>query len=344
VGLPIRDLVQPKAVLWTDLAGKSLAVDGYNALYQFLATIRQADGRLFTDGEGRVTSHLIGTLYRTSSLLSQGVLPVWVFDGKPPALKSATLSARFRAKERAETEWKEALEAGDLERAKQKAGATSRLTRPMVDEVRSLLGTLGVPTLAAPSEGEAEASFLARQNRVWGVASEDYDSLLFGAPRLVRGLAARGGRGSAPAAQLIDREELLAQLGVSGDELILIGLLIGSDFNDGAKGFGPKRALKLAQRHLGMEASLREAELDPIELAPVVELFRNPEVADLAVPPFGPVQVDEARRLLVDGHGFSQDRVDGALSRAQQRPPPRSLAPPPPPGRQTFLDAFGAPP
>ena len=326
---------------WSELAGKTLAVDGYNALYQFLATIRQADGQLFTDASGAVTSHLMGALYRTTSLLGEGVLPVWVFDGKPPELKAATLSARFRAKARAETEWKEALAAGDLVTAKRKAAATSRLTRPMVEEVRQLLEALGVPTIPAPSEGESEAAFLAAQHRVWGVASEDYDSLLFGAPRLVRGLAARGSRGNTPAAQLIDRAELLGNLGLSDDELILVGVLIGTDFNEGAAGIGPKRALKLAQRHRGMEASLREAGLDPVELAPVLELFRHPEVADVPVPPYGPIRAEEVRRLLVEGHGFSPARVDAALTRAQHRPPPKEL--PPPPGRQTSLETFGVP-
>jgi len=192
--------------------------------------------------------------------------------------------------------------------------------------------------VAAPSEGEAQAAHLAAQGRVWGVASEDYDSLLFGAPRLVRGLAARGQRGSAPAAQLIDRTELLESLDLSGEELILVGLLIGTDFNDGAAGIGPKRALKLAQRHLGVEASLREAKLDPEALAPVLELFRHPEVADVAVPAFGPIRADVVHRLLVEAHGFSADRVDAALTRAQRRPPPKPD--PPPLGRQTVLETF----
>lgn len=339
MGLPLRDLVTPRSVPWSELAGRTLAVDGYNALYQFLATIRQADGALFTDAAGAVTSHLMGTLYRTTSLLSEGVLPVWVFDGRPPELKMATLRARFRAKERAEAGWKEALAAGDLEEARRQAARTSRLTPPMVEEVRRLLDALGVPSIAAPSEGEAEAAFLAAGGRAWGVASEDYDSLLFGAPRLVRGLAARGSRGNAPAAQLIDRAELLEDLGIDGEELILIGLLIGTDFNDGAKGIGPKRALKLAQRHLGTDAALREAGLDPVELAPVLELFRTPAVTDVPVPPFGPIRADDLRGLLVDGHGFARERVDAAIARAQRRPPPRTESPPPA-GRQTRLELF----
>lgn len=340
MGLPFRDLVQPTELGWEALAGRTLAVDGYNAIYQFLATIRQADGRPFSDANGQVTSHLMGVLYRTTSLLASGVRPVWVFDGRPPDLKAATLRARFQAKQKAETEWQAALERGDLETARKRAAATSRLTRPMADEARTLLDALGVPAIQAPSEGEAQASAMAARGQVWAAASEDYDSLLFGAPRLVRGLAARGQRGHAPGAQVIDREALLHTLGIDGEELILIGVLVGTDFNEGAKGYGPKRALRLAQEHLGWAAALRKAGLDPAELEPVAELFRHPEVSD--VPPFGFHPPDEAAvvRLLVDGHGFNSERVLGALHRTARAP---AAAPTPVvKGRQAMLDSFAS--
>lgn len=340
MGLPIRDIVRPREVAWSELNGRSLAVDGYNALYQFLATIRQADGQLFTDASGQVTSHLMGALYRTTSLIGQGVRPVWVLDGKPAALKAATLSARYRVKERAETEWKEALAAGDLEKARRKAAATSHLTRPMVEEVEALLGALGVPCLRAPSEGEAQAAYLAAHEAVWGVASEDYDSLLFGAPRLVRGLSAKPRRAgdTGAAAQLIDRSELLRELGISGEELIDLGLLIGTDFNDGARGYGPKRALKLLQRHLGFEETMRVAGLDPVAETPARELFVHPDVEPHPLPPPGPIRPDDVARLLVEGHGFDEARVRAAVQRAM-RPPPAPVFTPP--GRQRALEAFG---
>src|SRR5271170_675417 len=191
VGLPLRDLVEAQELPWDALAGRTLAVDGYNAIYQFLATIRQRDGQLFTDPQGRVTSHLMGVFYRTTSLLGEGVLPVWVFDGKPPDRKAGTIRQRVAAKERAEAQYQQALAEGDLETARRKAAQTSRLTRPMVEEITTLLTTLGVPTVQAPSEGEAQAAVMAARGLVWAAASEDYDSLLFGTPRLVRGLAAR---------------------------------------------------------------------------------------------------------------------------------------------------------
>jgi flap endonuclease-1 len=340
VGLPFKDIVHPEEVPWRELSGHTVAVDGYNALYQFLATIRQADGQLFTDRSGQVTSHLMGLTYRTTSLLAEGVRPVWVFDGPPPALKSGTLSGRFRAKEKAEVAWQEALAAGDLATARRKAAATSRLTREMVDEAVRVLDALGVPSVRAPSEGEAQAAAMARRGQVWASASEDYDSLLFGAPRLVRGLAARGHRGQDLAAQIIDRAALLAELGIDEEELILVGVLVGSDYNEGAAGYGPKRALKLAQAHLGWEASLQRAGLEPAEMEPVRELFRHPEVAEVADPVFRAPDREALTRLLVDGHGFSDERVSGALRRVR----PLAAAPPPPPvprGRQASLDGFG---
>jgi flap endonuclease-1 len=333
--------VSPQQLPWDAIAGKVLAVDGYNAVYQFLATIRQADGQLFSDAEGRPTSHLMGVFYRTTALLCSGVKPVWVFDGKPPDLKAGTLRTRMEAKERAESEWKEALEKGDLDRARRKAAATSRLTRSMVEEVRQLLDALGVPSVQAPSEGEAQAAYMAAKHQVWAAASEDYDSLLFGAPKLVRGLAARQNRSTRSEAQIIDRDDLLARLGLSSDELILIGLVVGTDFNEGARGFGPKRALKLVQKHLGWDETLRAASLDPAEVNPVADLFRHPQVADVPLPTFRPFDERAVSAILVERHAFSQDRVLDALRRTVRRTArePTEMSK----GRQTALDTFGEP-
>jgi flap endonuclease-1 len=343
VGLPLKDLVTAQELPWDALAGRMLAVDGYNAIYQFLASLRQGDGQLFSDADGRVTSHLMGAFYRTTSLLQQGVLPVWVFDGKPPERKAGTIRQRIAAKERAETEYQAALAAGDLETARRKAAQTSRLTRPMVDELHELLTALGVPTVQAPGEGEAEAAVLAAQGSVWASASEDYDTLLFGAPRLVRGLAARGRKGTTPGAQLIDREELLATLGISGEELIMIGVIVGSDFNEGATGYGPKKALKVVQEHLGFAATMTKVGLDPQEADEVAEIFRHPLAAPAGPIAFGPVDEEAVRRILVDGHGFSEDRVRAAVARARQRPPAAS-SPVEARGHQTLLETFGGSP
>ncbi|MGC2205757.1 MAG: flap structure-specific endonuclease [Thermoplasmata archaeon] len=343
VGLPLKDLVAAQELPWDALAGRTLAVDGFNAAYQFLATIRQKDGQLFSDPEGRVTSHLMGAFYRTTSLLQQGVLPVWVFDGKPPERKAGTIRQRIVAKEKAESQYQEALAAGDLETARRKAAQTSRLTRPMVEELTQLLGGMGVPTVQAPGEGEAQAAVMSAKGTVWASASEDYDTLLFGAPRLVRGLAARGRSGSTPGAQFVDRTELLARLGIDGDELIAVGVIIGTDFNDGAAGYGPKKALKVVQEHLGFRATMEKVGLEPTEAEEVAEIFRHPLATEVVPLAFGPVDEDAVCRILVDGHGFSEERVRSAVARARQRPP-AVATPSEARGHQTLLETFGGPP
>jgi len=340
VGLPLRVLVTAQELPWDALAGRTLAVDGFNAVYQLLATIRQRDGQLFSDAEGRVTSHLMGTFYRTTSLLEQGVLPVWVFDGKPPERKAGTIRRRIEAKEKAEDAWQQALAAGDLETARRKAAQTSRLTPAMVEELHALLRGLGVPVVQAPGEGEAQAAALAARGATWAAASEDYDSLLFGAPRLVRGLAARARSGAAPGAQLIDRADVLASLGIDGDELITLGIVIGTDFNEGAAGFGPKKALKLVQQHLGFEKTIEAAGLAVDEARAVAEIFRSPNVAEPQSLAFGPVDEGGLRRLLVETHGFSESRFRAAVARARSRPRP-ATSPEEDRGHQTLLETFG---
>ncbi|HYA54333.1 MAG TPA: flap structure-specific endonuclease [Thermoplasmata archaeon] len=340
MGLPLREIVSAQELPWEALAGRTLAVDGYNAVYQFLATMRQRDGQLFCDAEGRVTSHLMGVFYRTTALLHEGVLPIWVFDGKPPERKVGTIRQRIAAKEKAEGEWQQALAAGDLETARKKAAQTSRLTRPMVEELRQLLAALGVPSVQAPSEGEAQASVMAARGAVWATASEDYDTLLFGAPRLVRGLAARARGGSAPGAQLVDRAELLSSLGISDEELILLGIVVGTDFNDGVRGYGPKKALKLVQEHLGFRATVEKVGLDPTEAEEVADIFRHPLSEEPTALAFGPVDEAAVATLLVDQHGFSDERVRAAIARARQRPR-TSASPQEARGHQTLLETFG---
>jgi flap endonuclease-1 len=285
----------------------------------------------------------MGAFYRTTSLLEEGVLPVWVFDGKPPDRKAGTIRQRIALKEKAESQYQEALAAGDLATARRKAAQTSHLTRPMVEELIGLLAAMGVPTVQAPGEGEAQAAVMSSKGIVWASASEDYDTLLFGAPRLVRGLAARGRSGSSPGAQFVDRTELLTRLGIDGDELIALGIIVGTDFNDGAAGFGPKKALKAVQEHLGFRATMEKVGIDVTEAEAVAEIFRHPVATDVNAPSFGPVDEDALRRLLVEGHGFSEERVRAAVTRARRRPAASATAVEAR-GHQTLLETFGGTP
>jgi len=321
MGVDISDLVEAKRISLEDLSGRSIAIDAFNTLYQFLSMIRQPDGTPLMDREGRVTSHLSGLFHRSSALLELGIKPVFVFDGKPPELKKKTIEERKAAKVEAEKEWKKAIEEGDMKRALSKATRTSKLDAGMIEESLSLLDALGIPWVRAPSEGEAQMGHMARKGDVWAGASQDFDAILFGTPNLVRNLTLAGKR-RLPSGKTVDvfpeiveLSDVLSVLGVNREQLVDMGILIGTDFNDGVKGIGPKKALKIIKEHGSLENVSAGGKVEvPSEYEQVRAIFLQPEVTDDYAISWGRVDPESVRRILCDRHSFSVDRVDSILS------------------------------
>ena len=325
----LRDLVTPVAVSLEELKGKVLAVDGYNALYQFLAIIRQPDGTPLKDSRGRITSHLSGIFYRTANLLEAGVKPVYVFDGKPPELKTKEIEKRIEVKEKAVVEYKAALERGDMVAARKAAQATSRLTVEMVGQAKDVLAALGVPWIQAPSEGEAQATFMTKKGDAWATVSQDYDSLLFGAPRLIRNLTISGRRKlpNKPVyidiePEIVKLEDILLELKITRDQLIDIGILLGTDFNpDGFRGIGPKKALKAIEEFGSLKAVIekKKVEADPtIDFDAIRDIFLNPETTDEYHLEWRGIDGERVKEILCNSFDFSLERIEAALQRIQK--------------------------
>ncbi|MEM1689987.1 MAG: flap endonuclease-1 [Thermofilaceae archaeon] len=329
MGVQLRELVAPVKVEieLEKLSGKVLALDAYNALYQFLATIRQPDGTPLMDAYGRVTSHLNGLFYRTINLLEKGVKPVYVFDGKPPELKTAELERRMKARKEAEQKYIEALERGELEEARIYAQQASYLTTSMVNDAKKLLSLMGVPWVQAPADGEAQAAYMAVKGDVWAAASQDYDSLLYGAPRLVRNVTISGRR-KLPRRdeyvevkpELIELDKLLNCYGISRVQLIYIGLLMGTDYNPGGvKGIGPKRALKLVKDFADIDTIAKAVGWDfPTKPTDVVVIFLKPETTDDYEVAWHTPDKDGIIEFLCDEHQFSRERVLNAVERLEK--------------------------
>jgi flap endonuclease-1 len=324
MGVLLTPIIVKQALELEDLRGKRLAVDANGELYQFLALIRLRDGSPLQDSHGRITSHLSGLFYRTTRLMADyGLQLVFVFDGKPPALKFAEIARRRAIKDRYEVERAEALEAGDLAKAYSKATMTSRLTRDMAEEAREVLRLMGLPVIQAPAEGEAQASHMAARSSVWAAASKDYDCLLFGTPRLLRFLTISGkeflpskGAFRPITPEVIETAALLDHLGITRSQLVDLAILIGTDFNDGVKGIGPKKALKLVSDFGSidnMPAEIRDA---AGELVPEIrETFLKPDVSDDYEIAFRPPDLDGLVRFLCDEREFGRERVLSALDR-----------------------------
>lgn len=331
MGVDLGGIMERRNVALDDLKGRRVAIDAYNTLYQFLTTIRQPDGTPLMDSKRRVTSHLSGLFYRTCNLLEKGILPCYVFDGKPSELKRKTLEEREERKREAEKAVKAALDAGRIEEAAMLSQRTVRMNKEMAEESRKLLELMGVPCIQAPSEGEAQCAWMAANGASDAVASQDYDSLLFGAPLLVRNVTMAGKR-KIPSRNIyvdispeeIALQENLDRLGVDRRKLIWIALLSGTDFNNGVYGIGPKKGLKLAQQCNSFDeikAKLGD-KAEAFDYAPVEELFFNPPHADVARDELrqGECRREELVALMVDEHEFSRDRVESSIAKAYKEP------------------------
>jgi len=318
--------------------GKTLAVDASIELYQFLSIVRLRDGSPLMDSQGRVTSHLSGIVFRTTRLIADhGIRPIFVFDGKPPDLKAAEIEKRREARRKAQEEYEKAKAAGDMATAWSKVVMSSRLTREMVDDAKRLLGLLGIPWVQAPSEGEAQAALMAQSGQAFTVAGKDYDSLLFGSPRLARFVALQSteflpskGRSRLSPPEIIDTDENLKALRLTRTQLIEAAILVGTDFNEGVKGIGPKTAVKRLNEFGSLENLPPEIrEKLPPNFPAIRDYFLHPEVMEELNLQKGRLDLGSAIEFLCGERDFAKDRVEKALERLAKST-----------RRVTTLDAF----
>ena len=315
MGIKLGPLLESRPIKVEELANQRVAIDGYNILYQFLSSIRQADGRLLTDSEGRVTSHLSGLFFRISTLVYNGIRPCIVFDGKPPKLKRKLLEERRLRKIKAEIEWEAAISAGDVETARTKAQQTTRLDNEMLVESKRLLDLLGIPWFDAPSEGEAQVAFLIKSGKVDYGASQDYDTILFGAKNFVRNLTLSNRRKLpkqnkwvAVTPEIIDIDLSLSNLEITREQLVDVSILMGTDFNSGIDGIGPKKGLKLIKECGNAEEALAKIGKDIDNLDEIRNLFLNPEVDDFE-PVWNNPDGQGLESFLCNNYRFNRDRV-----------------------------------
>ena len=270
------------------------------------------------DRQGRVTSHLSGILFRMVNFLEKGVKPVFVFDGKPPELKDATIAVRRRSRDEAGEKWKAAVERGDEEEAYKQARSSTRVDENIIATSKELLGLMGIPFVQAPTEGEAQAAYMVQKGDARYAVSQDYDTLLFGTPTLVRNLTVSGKRKIRGRVVTVNPErvvlaDVLAGLSLTREQLIEVGILVGTDFNPGADGVGAKTALKVVQKG---EFALKLSEKCPgFDPAPVMDLFLHPPVTSDYALVWGHPDAEGIKRLLCDKYDFAAERVDAALER-----------------------------
>ena len=327
MGLDLKGLITKEKTKLESFSSKVIAIDAYNTIYQFLSIIRGPDGAPLSDAGGRVTSHLSGLFYRNINFLSLGIKPVYVFDGKPPSMKSAEIERRKQIKKEATIKYEKALAEGNIEDMRKYAQQTTAMQDGMVEDAKRLLDMFGIPHIQAPSEGEATAAHMTQTGLAYASASQDYDSLLFGAKKLVRNFT-NAGRRKLPnrntyieiEPEIIDSQKLLGELGITREQLVDLGILIGTDFNpDGFERIGQKTALKMIKEHGRLEEIIQiQDKLAEIDYGQIRKIFLEPQVAQITELKFGTVSHPEIIRYLSEERSFSRDRLESSLNRLQK--------------------------
>ncbi len=322
MGVDLGSIIPRKEINFDYLKNKSIAIDTFNALYQFLSSIRGQDGSYLMDSKGRVTSHLQGLFARSLNLMGKGIKLVYVFDGKAPKLKFREQEERSERKVIAEQKYKESLDEENLDNMYKYSKQFMRLNEDMIEESKELIKALGIPVVQAPSEGEGQVSFMCKNKLVDFAASQDYDALLFGAPKLVRNLTLsqkrkiRGGKIVYTFLELVELHNVLKELKLNQDQLIILGIMIGTDFNPGGiKGIGPKKALKLIHDNKNVkdfDKIFNELNVD-FNWKDIYEIFTNLPVDDKVKIKWNTVDEYKVVDLLVNKHDFSLERVNKLL-------------------------------
>ncbi len=329
MGLQIGEIVPRKAIEFSELSGKTIAIDAYNAIYQFLSSIRQPDGTPLMDSKKRVTSHLSGLFYRNINLLSEGMNLIYVFDGEPPELKYGTNIKRAEAKDEAREKYERARDEEDISGMGKYARQNIHLTAEIMGDSKKLLEAMGIAVIQAPSEGEAQAASISKSGNAYAVGSQDYDSLLFGAPRLIQNLTLARTRRTVSgmiyiSPEVIELDSVLNSLGINLDQLICLGILAGTDYNPGGiKGIGQKKALDIVKKYrepyliFKSVAEKLEQQENKFDWQEIFPLFRKPDVSRFEIK-FPKMNEDKIRNILVSEHDFSLERINNQLEKLSE--------------------------
>jgi flap endonuclease-1 len=330
MGLNIKEIIPRKELEIPELKGKIVCVDAFNTLYQFLTTIRQPDGTPLMDNSKRITSHLSGIFYRNISLLVEGIKLIYVFDGKAPDLKSKTHKNRKNSRDAAKEKYEDAKGDEDVIAMRKYSSQLVRLDDEMIKESKALLEAMGIPVVQAPSEGEAEAAHLCKMKKeIFASVSQDYDSLLFGTPRLIRNLTLARKRKSFGGwvevkPEIIELERVLNSLEIDRDQLICLGILVGTDYNPkGIPGIGQKKALSIVQKYKQPvlifqsveEQMMSLPEVDRFDWQEIFSQFRKHEVVDVESFDFKKFDETKLKEILVEKHDFSEERVQKQIDK-----------------------------
>jgi len=211
-----------KCIPASDLSGKKIAVDISIYLYKFHAECA-----------------LIENIYLMLALFRYyGIIPIFIFDGKPPAEKRALLAKRRMDKQKAESEYnrlKDKLFENDVDDEDRQEIVTNMdllkkqfvyITKELIERVKTLIRAYGATYYDAPGEADELCAMLVIKKKVYACLSEDMDMFVYGAPKVLRYMSLMK-----HTFVCYDMKGILEELNVSQKEFREICIISGTDYN-----------------------------------------------------------------------------------------------------------------
>ncbi|MFX1279881.1 MAG: hypothetical protein ACFFA3_10725 [Promethearchaeota archaeon] len=296
MGIKLQDLIQREIIGINELAGKIIAVDAPNIIMGLFNFARKdLDGSyagLILDRTQRPISHLYGLLYRLNFYYSKNIFPIFCFDGRDSELKKLVTKDQLRDFRFTQQWYEQAIQNRDKEKARHIALSKEYLWQNIIKESKELLNALGVPCIESPASAESQCAYLVNQGIVHYSNSQDFDSLLFGCPHLIQNLSKslrRKIQGKWTYTKItpfhVDLHKNLKKLGIDQFQLVDLGLMVGTDYFQGIRGIGPKKALTFIQQFKQIENVISQEkynydfeQLTPDIIKRVRKLYLFPEV------------------------------------------------------------------
>eukprot|EP01061_Rhynchopus_euleeides_P014991 TRINITY_DN25738_c0_g1_i1.p1 TRINITY_DN25738_c0_g1~~TRINITY_DN25738_c0_g1_i1.p1 ORF type:complete len:406 (+),score=191.72 TRINITY_DN25738_c0_g1_i1:54-1220(+) len=307
--------------------GRTIAMDASMSIYQFVIAMKNASEAgvvELANEQGQVTSHLQGIWSRTLRMLSEGLKPIYVFDGAPPEMKKKELEERRAKAAEAQAELKRATEEGDTELMEKMSKRTVRVSKEQTEECKKLLRLMGVPCVDAKTEAEAQCAELVRKKKAWAVGTEDMDALTFGGEILLRHLSYSEAK-KQPILEF-HLKAVLESLEMTQDQFIDMCILLGCDYCSRIPGIGPVKAYDAIKKHKTIDAFIATLDKkkyplpDPYPYAEARKLFKEPEVYDASTMSLAYRDPDEAGLIayLVDEKQFQRERVVAGIAKLKK--------------------------
>ena len=221
------------------LKDKKVAIDISILLYKSLINVRY-NGDYLRNKDGKIISHIQGIYTKTVQYLSLGIIPIYIFDGKPPPEKKECIQERNKKAQ----ECKEKMELTDNIQEKQNLEkGTVRIKKEYIDDLKQLFNHMGVSYFHPDGEAEAYASELCRIGYVHAVITEDMDTLAYGCPLLIRNCIDKSLR-RPEIITTFNFQKMIEDFKMTHEEFIDMCILCGCDYCPTIPKVGSVRAFK----------------------------------------------------------------------------------------------------